>query len=178
MAGVGGRMLRTAFIVLVAASVALVALLITEIVRGPVDASGAAAVGAGKNDPQGAARNAALQDAKDAAPVLFSYDYRHLDKDLAAARAVTTGDFTTQYDKVSEPAVKPLAIKYKVVVTAKVLGASVVDDSKPNQVKVLLFLDQVVKNSQLPAPRLDANRTVLTMQRVGAQWKVAMVDAI
>ena len=45
-------------------------------------------------------------------------------------------------------------------------------------IKVLLFLNQTVKNSQLAAPRVDANRTVLTMQKVGTRWKVAGVDAI
>ena len=123
-------------------------------------------------------RSAALQDAIDEAPVLFSYDYRKLDKDLAAARAVTTGAFTADYDQVSVPAVKPLAAKYQVVVVASVQGASIVDDSKPSVIKVLLFLNQTVKNSQLAAARVDANRTVLTMQKVGTRWKVAGVDAI
>jgi Mce-associated membrane protein len=119
-----------------------------------------------------------MQEAIDEAPVLFSYDYRKLDKDLAAARAVTTGAFTADYDQVSVPAVKPLATKYQVVVVASVLGSSIVDDSNISKIKVLLFLNQTVKNSQLAAPRVDANRTVLTMQKVGEGWKVAGVDAI
>jgi Mce-associated membrane protein len=157
--------------------IALVAVLVVEAVHG-----------AGSNKKSDAAdalaldRSAAMQEAIDEAPVLFSYDYRKLDKDLAAARAVTTGSFTASYDQVSVPAVKPLAAKYQVVVVANVLGSSIVDDSgatkTPSTVKVLLFLNQTVKNSQLAAPRVDANRTVLTMQKVGTGWKVAGVDAI
>ncbi len=169
------RWWRGAFTVVFAAVMALVLLLAVAWWRGPAKAANAAP---NKTDALALARTGALQDAVDEAPTLFSYDYRKLDKDLAAARTVTTGDFTTQYDQVSVPAVKPLAAKYQVVVKASVLGGSVVDDSKPNQIKVLLFLDQVVKNTQLAAPRLDANRTVLTMQRVGAGWKVAGVDAL
>jgi Mce-associated membrane protein len=156
--------------------IALVAVLVVELVHGSGSKKSAAA------DALALARSAAMQQAIDEAPVLFSYDYRKLDKDLAAARAVTTGAFTASYDQVSVPAVKPLAAKYQVVVVANVLGSSVVDDSgaakTPSTVKVLLFLNQTVKNSQLAAPRVDANRTVLTMQKVGAGWKVAGVDAI
>ncbi len=178
MARVLGRMgtLKTGVGALAVAVVALLVLLFIEL-----SSSGSRASAA--DDQRSVARSAALQEAIDQAPTLFSYDYRRLDKDLAAARAVTTGEFTSQYDQVSVPAVKPLAAKYKVVVKAKVLGASVVDDAKAAdpksaQVKVLLFLDQTVENTQLSAPRVDANRTVLTMQKVGAGWKVAGVDAI
>jgi Mce-associated membrane protein len=159
-----------------AALIVLLVVLIVEWVHGSGNTSSAS------SDALAVNRSAAMQDAIDEAPVLFSYDYRKLDKDLAAARAVTTGAFTASYDQVSVPAVKPLASKYQVVVVANVLGASIVDDTKAAgatpTVKVLLFLNQTVKNSQLAAPRVDANRTVLTMQRVGTSWKVAGVDAI
>jgi Mce-associated membrane protein len=152
--------------------IALVALFVIELVNGSGNKKSDAA------DALAVARSAAMQEAIDEAPVLFSYDYRKLDKDLAAARAVTTGAFTADYDQVSVPAVKPLATKYQVVVVASVLGSSIVDDSNISKIKVLLFLNQTVKNSQLAAPRVDANRTVLTMQKVGEGWKVAGVDAI
>ena len=157
---------------LAAAFLALVVVLIVEAVHG----SGSQNLAV--TDALSINRSAALQDAIDEAPILFSYDYRKLDKDLAAARAVTTGAFTANYDQVSVPAVKPLATKYRVVVVASVLGGSIVDDSKAATIKVLLFLNQTVKNSQLAAPRVDANRTVLTMHKVGTSWKVAGVDAL
>jgi Mce-associated membrane protein len=173
--------LRRTFTVLVCIVVALAALLVVELVRGPAGSqTQSLSTGASSGNPQDAASlsNAALQEAIDEGPTLFSYDYRTLDKDLNAARGVTTGAFTTQYDQVSVPAVKPLAVKYQVVVTAKVLAATVVDNSNLKAIKVMLFLDQVVKNSQLAAPRLDANRTILTMVPVGKGWKVAGVSAI
>ena len=172
--------LRRIFTALVCLVVALVALLVVELVRGPAR-SGTQSLSTGAasaaSDPA-SVTNAALQEAIDEGPTLFSYDYRTLDKDLAAARAVTTGAFTAQFDSVSVPAVKPLAVKYQVIVSAKVLAATVVDNSNLKQIKVMLFLDQVVKNSQLAAPRLDANRTILTMVPLGKGWKVAGVSAI
>ncbi len=58
------------------------------------------------------------------------------------------------------------------------LAATVVDSSNLKQVKVMIFLDQTVTNTQLAAPRLDANRAMLTMVPVGKGWKVAGVSAI
>ncbi len=175
------RGLRRIFTALVCVVAALAALLVVELVRGPAK-SGSQSLSTGASsgtasDPASLS-NAALQEAIDEGPTLFSYDYRTLDKDLGAARGVTTGAFTKQFDSVSVPDVKPLAVKYQVIVTAKVLAATVVDNSNLKQIKVMLFLDQVVKNSQLAAPRLDANRTILTMVPVGKGWKVAGVSAI
>jgi Mce-associated membrane protein len=173
--------LRRSFAVLACVVVALAALLIVELVRGPSHGSTQSlSTGATSGNPGDPASlsNAALQAAIDEGPTLFSYDYRTLDKDLAAARADTTGAFTSQFSNISGPAVKPLAAKYKVIVSAKVLAATVVDNSNLKQIKVMIFLDQVVKNTQLAAPRLDANRVVLTMVPVGKGWKVSAVSAI
>lgn len=173
--------LRRSFAVLACVVVALVALLVVELVRGPShSATQSLRTGANSGSPSDPASlsNAALQAAIDEAPTLFSYDYRTLDKDLAAARGETTGAFTSQYTNLSVPAVKPLATKYKVVVVAKVLAATVVDSSNLKQIKVMIFLDQTVTNTQLAAPRLDANRVVLTMMPVGKGWKVSEVSAI
>ena len=152
-----------------------------ELVRSPSrGGTQSLSTGASSGNPSDPASlsNAALQAAIDEGPTIFSYNYQTIDKDLAAASADTAGSFSSQLAQITGPAVKPLAIKYKVVVTAKVLAATVVDSSNLKQIKVMLFLDQVVKNTQLAAPRLDANRTILTMVPVGKGWKVAGVSAI
>ena len=176
-----GKGLRRSFAVLVCGVVALLALLVVELVRGPSHSAtqslSTGATSGSPNDPASLS-NAALQAAIDEGPTLFSYNYKTLNKDLAAAQADTTGAFTSQYKSISEPAVGPLATKYKVIVVAKVLAATVVDSSNLKQIKVMLFLDQTVTNSQLAAPRLDANRVVLTMVPVAKTWKVVAVSAI
>ena len=86
--------LRRSFAVLACVVVALVALLVVELVRGPSHSSTQSLrTGANSGSPADPASlsNAALQSAIDEGPTLFSYDYRHLDKDLAAARAETFG---------------------------------------------------------------------------------------
>ncbi|WP_204269093.1 hypothetical protein, partial [Klebsiella aerogenes] len=49
----------------------------------------------------GPVRGQALAAARQAAPVVLSYDYRHLDRDFAAARARLTGHFRDEYRKTT-----------------------------------------------------------------------------
>ncbi|MFB7505047.1 hypothetical protein [Streptomyces broussonetiae] len=55
------------------------------------------------------ARGEALAAAREAAPVVLSYDYRHLDRDFARARALLTGYFRDQYGRTTKTVVAPTA---------------------------------------------------------------------
>ncbi|MFF7866678.1 hypothetical protein ACFZCT_09505 [Streptomyces qaidamensis] len=131
------------------------------------------------------ARTEALAAARTAAPVVLSYDYRHLDKDFSKARAHLTGDFRDEYGKTTKTVVAPTAEKYRGVVKARVAApgsggapaASVVSAS-PDEVVVLLFVNQVTESTQVSGSRLDQNRVRMTMDRTGEGWKVSAVDAL
>ncbi|MFD5227069.1 hypothetical protein ACFWJ5_00720 [Streptomyces qaidamensis] len=131
------------------------------------------------------ARSEALAAAREAAPVVLSYDYRHLDKDFSKARAHLTGDFRDEYGKTTKTVVAPTAEKYRGVVKARVAApgsggapaASVVSAS-PDKVVVLLFVNQVTESTQVSGSRLDQNRVRMTMDRTGEGWKVSAVDAL
>jgi Mce-associated membrane protein len=131
------------------------------------------------------ARTSALAAAEKAAPVILSYDYRHLDRDFGAARGHLTGSFVDKYRKTTSTVVEPTAKKYKGVVKATVAkppsgktpAASVVSAS-PDRVVVLLFMNQVSKSTQVSGPRLDLNRVRMTLVRVSDGWKVSAVDAL
>ncbi|MFE9026602.1 hypothetical protein ACFYOA_10115 [Streptomyces iakyrus] len=131
------------------------------------------------------ARTEALAAARKAAPVVLSYDYRHLDKDFSKARAHLTGDFRDEYGKTTKTVVAPTAEKYRGVVKARVAApgsggapaASVVSAS-PDEVVVLLFVNQVTESTQVSGSRLDQNRVRMTMDRTGDGWKVSAVDAL
>jgi Mce-associated membrane protein len=131
------------------------------------------------------ARTSALAAAERAAPVILSYDYRHLDRDFGAARGHLTGSFVDKYRKTTSTVVEPTAKKYKGVVKATVAkppsgktpAASVVSAS-PDRVVVLLFMNQVSKSTQVSGPRLDLNRVRMTLVRVSDGWKVSAVDAL
>ncbi|WP_233273593.1 hypothetical protein [Streptomyces broussonetiae] len=131
------------------------------------------------------ARGEALAAAREAAPVVLSYDYRHLDRDFARARALLTGYFRDQYGRTTKTVVAPTATTYHGVVKATVAtpsdggtpAASVVS-ATPDKAVVLLFVNQVTQSTQVPEPRLDLNRVRLTLTRTSDGWKVSGVDAL
>ncbi|WP_033306002.1 hypothetical protein RFN58_12690 [Streptomyces iakyrus] len=131
------------------------------------------------------ARTEALAAARKAAPVVLSYDYRHLEKDFSRARAHLTGDFRDEYGKTTKTVVAPTAEKYHGIVKARVAApgsggapaASVVSAS-PDKVVVLLFVNQVTESTQVSGSRVDQNRVRMTMDRTGGEWKVSAVDAL
>ena len=123
------------------------------------------------------ARSQALAAARQAAPAVLSYDYRHLDRDFARARTLLTGHFKDQYGKTTRTVVGPTARKYHGVVKATVPAASVASAS-PDKVTVLLFVNQVTQSTQVSGSRLDLNRVRMTMSRTSEGWKVSAVDAL
>ncbi|WP_406302298.1 hypothetical protein [Streptomyces sp. NBC_00885] len=131
------------------------------------------------------AREQALAAARQAAPVVLSYDYRRLDKDFAAARGHLTGSFRDEYGRTTARVVAPTAAKYHGVVRATVVkppgggvpAASVVSAS-PDRAVVLLFVNQVTTSTQVTGPRVDLNRVRMTLARTSAGWKVSAVDAL
>lgn len=130
------------------------------------------------------ARTQALTAAQKAAPVVLSYDYRHLDKDFASARTHLTGGFHAEYGKTTKAVVGPTAKKYRGVVKATITApatgtpaASVVSAS-PDKVVVLLFVNQVTESTQVSGSRVDLNRVRMTMARTDGGWKVSGVDAL
>ncbi|MFI1167995.1 hypothetical protein ACH4UM_31460 [Streptomyces sp. NPDC020801] len=132
-----------------------------------------------------AARGQALAAAQKAAPVVLSYDYRHLDRDFAQALAHLTGAFRDEYLKTTRTVVGPTARKYHGVVKATtatpgnggVPAASVVS-ATPDRAVVLLFVNQVTQSTQVSGSRLDLNRVRMTLTRTSSGWKVSALDAL
>ncbi|MEU1400988.1 hypothetical protein ABZ471_01225 [Streptomyces sp. NPDC005728] len=131
------------------------------------------------------ARTEALAAARKAAPVVLSYDYRHLDRDFARARALLTGDFRDEYGRTTRTVVGPTAKKYHGVVKAAVStpadgGAPAVSvvSAAPGKVVVLLFVNQITQSTRVSGSRLDLNRVRMTLTRTSAGWKVSAVDAL
>ncbi|MEU6879122.1 hypothetical protein [Streptomyces sp. NPDC046712] len=132
------------------------------------------------------ARAAALTAAHKAAPAVLSYDYRHLDRDFAAARAHLTDPFLDQYAKTTQTVVAPTAKQYRGVVKATVAkppgddaapAASVVSAS-PDRAVILLFMNQLTTSTQVTTPRLDLNRVRMTLISTPQGWKVSALDAL
>ncbi|WP_455358223.1 hypothetical protein [Streptomyces sp. SYSU K21746] len=131
------------------------------------------------------ARAQALAAARKAAPVVLSYDHRHLDRDFAAALGHLTGSFRDEYRRTTKTVVAPTAKKYQGVVKASVVkppgggapAASVVS-ATPDRAVVLLFVNQVTRSTQVTGDRVDLNRVRMTLTLTSEGWKVSAVDAL
>ena len=131
------------------------------------------------------ARTAAMAAAERAAPVIFSYDYRHLDRDFAKAEAYLTGGFRDQYAKTTQTVVKPTALQYHGIVQAAVAkpadgsaAAVSVVSATPDQVVVLAFIDQSTTSTRVNGTQVDQNRVLLTLTHTSQGWLVSAVDAL
>lgn len=122
-----------------------------------------------------AARTGAAAAAQAAAPAILSYDYRTYDASVARGRKYTAGKFAKQYAS-STRELKASAKKEKAVVRATVSASGVVSAS-PDEVVLLLYVNQYRQNTNIDGQKVDQNRVVMTLSRRGDTWKVTKVVA-
>lgn len=120
------------------------------------------------------ASTAALQTANAYAVTLTSVDTNHLDANFAAVLDGATGEFHDMYAK-SSTELRKLLIEHKATGNGVVID-SAVKSANTHEVVVLLFVDQAVSNTEVPDPRVDRSRIVMTMHNVDGRWKAAKVE--
>lgn len=124
-----------------------------------------------------AAGTAAVSAARSSAATILSYDYRRLDADFAAATALTTGSFRSDYQATTTKAVAQLATQTKAVVAAKVVAAGVIS-STSDRASVLLFVNQTTTSNRLSSAQVDQVRVQVTMSKVKGHWLVSALTAL
>jgi len=130
-----------------------------------------------EKDQTESARRAGLEVTRDAARLLFSYDYRTLDKDFSTGRQLTTGQFRKDYDKTTTKVVTDVAKQYKAVVKATVVNAGVVR-AAPDEVVTVVYVNQVTTSTRVTGEKLDLSRVRMTLVRIDGSWRVSQVDAL
>jgi Mce-associated membrane protein len=118
----------------------------------------------------------ALTSAGAAATAIFSYDYRSFDASVANGAQFVTGDFAGEYAETTA-ALKPAAAAEQAVVRAEVSTAGIIA-AGPDQVEVLLYVNQYRRNVNITGEKVDQNRVVLTLVPVDGQWRVSHALAI
>ncbi|MET9491263.1 hypothetical protein [Nocardia sp. NPDC006630] len=126
-----------------------------------------------RNDRQ-ASGAAALAAASDYAVALTSIDATHLDSSFATAMNGATGEFKDTYSKSADQ-LKPMLLQANSVSKGHVIAASVQSASADHAV-IMLFVDAEITNTTNPAPRVDRNRILMTMDRVGGRWLASKVE--
>lgn len=114
-----------------------------------------------------AAAAAALKEVQ----ATLTYNYKTLQADFATAEQGLTARFKPSYEQTTKTSVTPLATKYHATSSASVQPVGV-SQAGPTTVKVLLFVDQTVTNTQLSKPRLDRSRISATMVKVNGRWLI------
>lgn len=117
-----------------------------------------------------AARTAEAAAQRGIVPVL-SYDYRHLDKDSAAAQQyLTSSYFNDDYSKLFA-LIKQNAPGTQTVVTTSVVASGIVR-SGTDRVQVLLFLDRPTTNKLTKTPVIYKDQVTVTMAKVDGDWLI------
>jgi Mce-associated membrane protein len=119
---------------------------------------------------------AAMQDV----PKILGYDYRHLSSDMAAAKALSTGQFLRDYSSTAQK-VLASAPSVKGIVAATVADQAVIK-AQPDRVTLLLFVDhesvKQLKGQKTPTTRIDPFRVQVTMSKVHGRWLVSDLEGI
>ncbi|MEU1983188.1 hypothetical protein [Nocardia sp. NPDC019395] len=122
------------------------------------------------------AATAALTAAQQYAVALTSIDAKRMDADFATLADGATGKFKDMYTRSAEQ-LKHLLAEAQSVSSGRVVASSVQSASR-DRVVVLLFVDAQITNTTTPEPRLDRNRIIMTMDRVGDRWLAGEVELV
>jgi Mce-associated membrane protein len=123
------------------------------------------------------ATHQAVQAASDGAAAVVSYSYDHLDRDIARAKSLSTGEFLAYYSKFSQDFIAPAATKGHLVATAKVLRAAAIE-LHPDSAVVLVFMNQSTASKDKPEPLTTASSVVVTLNKVKGSWLIAKLDPL
>lgn len=121
-----------------------------------------------------AAAAAALEAANEYAVALTSIDSDDLDANFQAVLDGATGQFRDIYS-ASSTKLRKLLVDHRASGHGVVID-SAVKSASTSEVVVLLFVDQTISNTEVPDPRVDRSRIVMTMQPVDGTWKAAEVE--
>ncbi|MQA61735.1 MAG: hypothetical protein GEU86_09620 [Actinophytocola sp.] len=103
-----------------------------------------------------------------------TFDYRSIEEHRAHVMSFSTPRWA-KIVKDSVSSFDDMLVEGKAESKAKVhrRGIAMLADDKA---EVLLFLDQEITNSNVPKPRIDRSRMVMTLAKVDGRWRLDRVD--
>jgi Mce-associated membrane protein len=106
----------------------------------------------------------------------YSYSWRTLADDKAAARELMTEQMARQYDRTMA-GVATTSRREHTVVAATVSGTALVT-ATASDARVLVFVNQSTTRDDLEKPLLNLDRVLVTLVRAGGAWQVSELDAL
>ena len=167
------------WLVALTALVVLAAGALVWVLRDAGDDSGADVSSADSADAvvvSSAVKEAVRERAAEGASAAYSYSWRTLADDKAAARGLMTPAMRDRYDRTMA-GVTTSSRRDRRVVEAEVVDTALVTASS-TYARVLVFVNQRTSGDDLDRPTLDLDRVLVTVQRVGGDWKVSELDAL
>ncbi len=122
-------------------------------------------------------RQKAVEAAEVATVAVLSYDFGRFDEGVKTATQLLTPDFAREFREYSTSTVKPMAKKYRAIITTETI-ASGVERVEGNDATVLLYLDQTTRSSQLVAPRVDSSTVTAQLKWADGKWLLASLEPI
>lgn len=132
---------------------------------------------------RGPAGNSAVIDAETTARLLgdvnaavertYGYSFDSLDADERAAQDVVVGAFADRF-RQEFATVRELAPAQQAIVTATVRD-SAAQSLRGDRAEVLVFVDQTIRNLELPDGASSGARLVVTAELVEGRWRIAEV---
>lgn len=119
------------------------------------------------------AASQALDAAQKYAVTLTSTDPKAIDQNFTDILNGATGDFKDTYTKASSR-LRKMLIDNKVATQGNVVD-SAVKSATTNKVVVLLFVKQLVTNSESSDPRTDLTAVTVTMEKVNGRWLASKI---
>ncbi len=123
-----------------------------------------------------AAKADAIDAASDATARAYSYSWKTIDQDRAAARALMTRDMQRRYDRTMA-GVSTASRTDHTVVSAEVVESALVTATS-SYARVLLFVNQKTRGDRLDDPLLDLDRVMVTLVRDDGTWRLDELDAL
>lgn len=131
---------------------------------------------AGAADDLARARAESVQAARDDAVTLLTYHADTVDKDLAAARELLTGEFKDAYAELTRQVVVPGAKEKHISSVAKANAAASVS-ATANHAVALVYVDQTVTIGT-GAPTDTQPVVRVTLDKVNGRWLVSRFDPV
>jgi len=120
----------------------------------------------------GAARELVLQAASEGTEALLSYSPDTVEEDVKAAKDALTGEFLNRYGEFADTVVTPAAKDRGITTEANVARAAVAA-MRPEEARVLVFVNQVTTSAERPTPALATSSVIVTLVRDGGRWLIS-----
>jgi Mce-associated membrane protein len=124
-------------------------------------------------------REQALHTAREFALAVSSYDYRHVDTDLARLRRLGIGNLGLQYAQVlGGPAVRNRIVENRAVATARIVSGPYLASLQRDEARTYTALEQTVTDTSSGQPQPHRVRVETILVRTPHGWKVDWVQII